>query len=160
MIDRIIAWSLGNRLLVLVLAAGLLAWGGWSASRAPVDVFPDLTAPTVTVVTEAHGMPPEDVEIQVTLPIETALNGAANVRRVRSSSGIGISVVTIEFDWGTDIYRARQVVAEKLQVARSSLPTGLAPPVLTPITSIMGEVMFIALKSDVHSEMELKTAAD
>src|SRR6056297_868226 len=160
MIDRIIAWSLGNRLLVLVLAAGLLAWGGWSASRAPVDVFPDLTAPTVTVVTEAHGMPPEDVEIQVTLPIETALNGAANVRRVRSSSGIGISVVTIEFDWGTDIYRARQVVAEKLQVARSSLPTGLAPPVLTPITSIMGEVMFIALKSGVHSEMELKTAAD
>ncbi|MEX0914614.1 MAG: efflux RND transporter permease subunit, partial [Wenzhouxiangellaceae bacterium] len=149
MIDRIIAWSLGNRLLVLVLAVGLLGWGGWSALRAPVDVFPDLTAPTVTVVVEAHGMPPEDVEIQVTLPIEAALNGAAGVRRVRSTSGVGISVVTIEFDWGTDIYRARQVVAEKLQSARASLPAELPPPKLTPITSIMGEVMFIALKSDV-----------
>jgi len=160
MIDRVISWSLGNRLLVLALAVGLLAWGGWSALRTPVDVFPDLTAPTVTVVTEAHGMPPEDVEIQVTLPIETALNGAAGVRRVRSSSGVGISVGTIEFDWGTDIYRARQVVAEKLQTARASLPAGLTPPVLTPITSIMGEVMFIALESEVHDEMELKTAAD
>ncbi|MEX2500344.1 MAG: efflux RND transporter permease subunit [Wenzhouxiangellaceae bacterium] len=160
MIDRIIAWSLGNRLLVLVLAVGLLGWGGWSALRAPVDVFPDLTAPTVTVVVEAHGMPPEDVEIQVTLPIEAALNGAAGVRRVRSTSGVGISVVTIEFDWGTDIYRARQVVAEKLQSARASLPAELPPPKLTPITSIMGEVMFIALKSDVHDQMELKTAAD
>ena len=160
MIDRIIAWSLGNRLLVLALAAGLLAWGSWSAWRTPVDVFPDLTAPTVTVVAEAHGMPPEDVEIQVTLPIETALNGASGVRRVRSSSGVGISVVTIEFDWGTDIYRARQVVAEKLQIARASLPVELPPPVLTPVTSIMGEVMFIALQSDVHDEMQLKTAAD
>jgi len=160
MIDRIIAWSLGNRLLVLVLTVGLLAWGSWSALHTPVDVFPDLTAPTVTVVAEAHGMPPEDVEVQVTLPIETALNGAAGVRRVRSTSGVGISVVTVEFEWGTDIYRARQVVAEKLQIARASLPAGLPPPALTPITSIMGEVMFIALKSEVHSEMELKTAAD
>ena len=165
MIDRVISWSLGNRLLVLVLAASLLVWGGWSALETPVDVFPDLTAPTVTVVAEAHGMPPEDVEIQVTLPIETALNGAAGVRRVRSTSGIGISVVTIEFDWGTEIYRARQVVAEKLQIARASLPAELPPPVLTPITSIMGEVMFIALKSDaaepgIEDEMALKTAAD
>ena len=165
MIDRIISGSLGNRLLVLVLAAGLLVWGGWSALQTPVDVFPDLTAPTVTVVAEAHGMPPEDVEVQVTLPIETALNGAAGVRRVRSTSGIGISVVTIEFDWGTEIYRARQVVAEKLQIARASLPAELPPPVLTPITSIMGEVMFIALKSDaaepdIEDEMALKTAAD
>ena len=165
MIDRVISWSLGNRLLVLVLAVGLLAWGGWSAMRTPVDVFPDLTAPTVTVVAEAHGMPPEDVEIQVTLPIETALNGASGVRRVRSTSGIGISVVTIEFDWGTDIYRARQVVAEKLQIARASLPAEIPPPVLTPITSIMGEVMFIALKSNatnpgIDEQMALKTAAD
>ncbi|MDT8437504.1 MAG: efflux RND transporter permease subunit [Wenzhouxiangellaceae bacterium] len=160
MIDRVVGWSLANRLLVLVAAAGLLIWGSWSALRTPVDVFPDLTAPTVTVVTEAHGMPPEDVEALVTLPIETALNGASGVRRVRSTSGIGISIVTIEFDWGTDIYRARQIVAEKLQTASSSLPADLTPPVLTPITSIMGEVMFIALESVAHNEMALKTTAD
>ncbi len=160
MIDRIINASLNNRLLVLAAAVFLLAWGTWAALRSPMDVFPDLTAPSVTVVAEAHGMPPEDVERLVTFPIETAMNGASGVRRVRSNSGIGISVVTVEFDWGTDIYRARQIVSEKLQGARSALPSDLPPPQLAPVTSIMGEVMFIALVSDQHDEMALKTAAD
>ena len=160
MIDRIIAWSLGNRLLVLALAALLLVWGGWQALQAPVDVFPDLTAPAVTIVAEAHGMPPEDQEKLVTFPIETAMNGAGGVRRVRSTTGVGISVVTVEFDWGTDIYRARQLVSERLQNARAALPPDLPPPVLAPISSIMGEILFIALVSDVHDEMTLKTVAD
>jgi len=160
MIDRVIGWSLANRLLVLVLAAGLLGWGGWSAMQTPVDVFPDLTAPSVTVVAEAHGMPPGDVEKLVTFPIETAMNGAAGVRRVRSSTSVGISVVTVEVEWGTDIYRARQIVSEKLQLARTSLPADLPPPILAPVTSIMGEVLFVALRSDSHSEIELKTTAD
>lgn len=160
MIDAVIRWSLGNRLLVLVAALLLLAWGGWTARQSPVDVFPDLTAPVVTVVAEAHGMPPEDVERLVTFPIETAMNGASGVRRVRSSTGVGISVISVEFEWGTDIYRARQIVSEKLQTTRADLPPGLPAPVLTPVTSIMGEIMFIALTSDHHDEMTLKTTAD
>lgn len=160
MIDRIIGASLNNRLLVLAAAVFLLAWGTWVSLQSPMDVFPDLTAPSVTVVAEAHGMPPEDVERLVTFPIETAMNGASGVRRVRSNSGIGISVITVEFEWGTDIYRARQIVSEKLQGARSALPADLPPPQLAPVTSIMGEVMFIALVSDQHDEMALKTAAD
>lgn len=160
MIDRIINWSLGNRLLVLAMAGFLLAWGGWTSFDSPVDVFPDLTAPSVTIVAEAHGMPPEDVEKLVTFTIETAMNGAGGVRRVRSTTGVGISVVTVEFDWGTDIYRARQLVAERLQTASGSLPPELPAPVLAPISSIMGEILFIALTSDVHDEMALKTVAD
>lgn len=160
MIERIIRWSLGNRLLVLATAGLLLGWGGWQSVKAPVDVFPDLTAPSVTIVAEAHGMPPEDVERLVTFPIETAMNGAAGVRRVRSSTGIGISVVIVEFDWGVDIYRARQVISERLQTARTTLPEDLPPPVLAPVTSIMGEIMFVALVSDSHDEMTLKTVAD
>lgn len=160
MIDRIIRWSLANRLLVLAAAGLLLVWGTWRSLEAPVDVFPDLTAPSVTIVAEAHGMPPEDVEKLVTFPIETAMNGAGSVRRVRSTTGIGISVVTVEFDWGTDIYRARQLVSERLQTARAALPADLPPPVLAPVTSIMGEILFIALVSDAHDEMTLKTVAD
>jgi CzcA family heavy metal efflux pump len=160
MLGRLIAWSLGNPLLVLAGAAALLVWGAWTASRSPVDVLPDLAAPTVTVIAEAHGMAPEDVERQITIPIEVALNGAAGVRRVRSSTGVGLTVITAEFEWGTDLYRARQVVAENLQAARAELPPGLPAPVIEPVASIMGEILFIALRSDVHDEMALKTAAD
>jgi CzcA family heavy metal efflux pump len=160
MIDRIIQWSLHNRLFVLTAAALLLVWGTYEAVKMPVDVFPDLTAPTVTVVAEAHGMAPQEVETQITFPVETALNGASGVRRVRSSTGVGIAVIWVEFEWGTDIYQARQVVSEKLQLAQSTLPPDVAPPVLAPVSSIMGEIMFIALTSDRHSPMELKTTAD
>ncbi len=160
MIDRIIQWSLANRALVLAAAALLLVWGGYAALRMPVDVFPDLTAPSVTVIAEAHGMAPQEVESLVTFPIETALNGAAGVRRIRSATGVGIAVVWVEFAWGTDIYQARQIVAEKLQLAEGSLPPDLERPVLAPVSSIMGEIMFIALTSDHHSSLEIKTTAD
>ena len=160
MISQAIRWSLRDRLFVVVGALLLLLWGGYETVRMPVDVFPDLTAPTVTVIVEAHGMAPQEVETLVTFPIETALNGASGVRRVRSSTGVGIAVLVVELDWGTDIYQARQIVAEKLQLARETLPPGLPAPALAPVTSIMGEVMFIALTSDRHSAMELKTTAD
>ncbi len=160
MIASTIHWSLKNRLFVIVGALLLLFWGGYETSRMPVDVFPDLTAPTVTVVTEAHGMAPEEVETLVTLPIESALNGASGVRRVRSNTQVGISVVYAEFEWGTDIYQARQIVAEKLQGVRSTLPPDIPPPVLAPVASVMGEIMFVALTSDRHDAMDLKTVAD
>ena len=160
MIGYIIAWSLRNKLFVVVAGVLLLAWGGWQASKTPVDVFPDLTAPSVTVVTEAHGMAPTDVETLVTFPIETAMNGAPDVRRVRSSTKIGLSVVTVEFEWGTDLYKARQVVAERLQLARASLPAGIPAPAMTPAASIMGEILFIALASDQHDGMTLKNTAE
>ncbi|MDQ3032295.1 MAG: efflux RND transporter permease subunit [Myxococcota bacterium] len=160
MIDAVIAASLRHRVHVLALAVALLAFGSWRAIHMPVDVFPDLTAPTVTVVSEAHGMAPEEVEQRVTFPIEAALNGATGVRRVRSSSGVGISVVWVEFEWGTEVFRARQIVAEKLQLVRAQLPTEIEPPVLAPISSVMGEVLFVALTSDRHSRIELRTMAD
>lgn len=160
MIGHIIAWSLRNQLVVVLAGILLLGWGGWQASRIPVDVFPDLTAPSVTVVTEAQGMAPTDVESLVTFPIETALNGAPGVRRVRSATKIGLSVVTVEFAWGTDLYLARQVVAERLQLARASLPPEVRAPAMTPATSIMGEILFIALASEQHSGLELKNTAN
>jgi len=160
MIGHIIAWSLRNKLFVVAASVLLLAWGGWEAARTPVDVFPDLTAPTVTVVTEAHGMAPTDVENLVTVPIESALNGAPGVRRVRSATKIGLSVVTVEFEWGTDLYLARQVIAERLQLARAALPADIPAPTMAPAASIMGEILFIALRSDKHTGMELKNVAE
>ena len=160
MLDRIIQWSLRNRVVTLFGAAVLLAAGAWAALTLPVDVFPDLTAPTVTVLTEAHSMAPEEVETLVTFPIETAVNGASGVRRVRSSSAQGISIVWVEFDWGTDIFRARQIVSEKLQLVGPQLPGDLDPPVLAPVTSIMGEVLLVGMTSEEQTPMEVRSAAD
>src|SRR3972149_1992074 len=158
-LDRLIRWSLDNRLFVVVAAVGLSLYGGFAATRMPVDVFPDLTAPTVTVVTEAHGLAPQEVETLVSFPIESSVNGATGVRRVRSASGIGISVVWVEFDWGTDIYVARQIVNEKLQLVASQIPPDIGPRTLAPISSIMGEILFLSLKSDRHTPLEVREAA-
>lgn len=159
MLNQLIGWSLRNRVVVLGIAAVMLVAGAITALRMPVDVFPDLTAPTVTVLTEAHGMAPEEVESLVTFLIETAVNGSTGVRRVRSSTAQGISVVWVEFDWGTDIFRARQIVAEKLQTLAAQLPPGVSPPVLAPVSSVMGEIMMIGLTGP-QPPMELRTVAD
>tara|TARA_B110000908_G_scaffold77455_1_gene93137 strand:- start:763 stop:3849 length:3087 start_codon:yes stop_codon:yes gene_type:complete len=160
MLNKIIKYSLENRLIVVIASVALLISGFYIASNMEVDVFPDLTAPTVAVLTEAHGMAPEEVEQLVTFKLETAVNGATDVRRVRSSSAAGISIVWVEFEWGTDIYKARQIVSEKIGVVSESLPIGVATPTLAPQSSIMGEVMLLSLSSDSLSEMDLRTIAD
>src|SRR5438094_4075634 len=160
MIDALIRWSLRNRTAVMALAAALLAWGGYAISTVPLDVLPDLTAPTVTILVEGRGMAPTEMEPLVTVPIESALNGAPGVRRVRSATAVGIAVIWVEFNWGEDIYRARQVVTEKLNQVGSSLPPKVSQPYLAPMSSIMGEIMFIDLDSDRHSPLELRTLAD
>lgn len=160
MIDAILRWSLTNRFFVIAGAVVLTAWGIYDSRNVPVDVFPDLTAPTVTILTEAHGLAPEEVEKLVTIPIESALNGSSGIRRVRSATSVGMALVWAEFDWGTDVLMARQVVTEKLQLVQSSLPPELPPPVLAPISSIMGEILFVGLASKTASPTELRTAAD
>jgi CzcA family heavy metal efflux pump len=160
MIDRLIRWSLSHRAIIVALAAAFLLWGGWTVSRIPLDVLPDLTAPTVTILAEAPGMDPLEIESLVTFPIESALNGAAGVRRVRSATAVGVAVVWVEFDWGQDINRARQTVTEKLTLVSGSLPPMVEPPFLAPVSSIMGEVLFVDLESDRHSPLELRTVAE
>ena len=157
---RLIQWSIDHHWLVIALSALLLGAGLWAARGMPVDVFPDLTAPTVTILAEGHGMAPEEMESLVTFPMETAINGASGVRRVRSATAVGVGVVWVEFDWGTDIYIARQLVAEKLALVSGTLPPQVERPVLAPISSIMGEILFFALSSDTVDPLTMRTVAD
>lgn len=160
MLNKIIQYSLRNRLLILIAALMLLIWGTYTATTMEVDVFPDLNAPTVVVMTEAQGMAPEEVERLVTFPVETAVNGATDVRRVRSSSTTGFSVVWVEFNWGTNIYTARQIVSEKLATLGDALPDNVGQPTLGPQSSILGEMMIIGLTADSTSLQDLRTIAD
>ena len=160
MINQLILTSLRNRLAVLLICAVLLVSGVFFTFRMPVDVFPDLTAPTVTIVVEGHGMAPQEMETLVTFPIETAVNGATDVRRVRSATAVGLAIIWVEFEWGTDIYRARQTVNERLASVAATLPDQVEPPSLAPVSSIMGETMFLSLTSDQHDPLDLRTIAE
>src|SRR6187549_1252436 len=157
---RLIQWSIDHSWTVIGLALLLLGAGGWTARQMPIDVFPDLTAPTVTILTEGHGMAPEEMESLVTFPLESAINGASGVRRVRSATAVGIAVVWVEFDWGTDIFLARQLVSEKLTLVSGALPPQVERPVLAPVSSIMGEILFFAISSDADDQLALRTVAD
>jgi CzcA family heavy metal efflux pump len=157
---RIVQWSIDHHWLVIGVSLLLFAAGVWTARQMPIDVFPDLTAPTVTILTEGHGMAPEEMESLVTFPIESAINGASGVRRVRSATAVGIAVVWVEFDWGTDIFMARQLVSEKLALVNGALPPQVERPVLAPVSSIMGEILFFAISSDTGDPMTLRTVAD
>lgn len=160
MLNKIIHYSLNNRLVILAATVLLMIWGTYTAVHTEVDVFPDLNAPTVVIMTEANGMATEEVEQLVTFPIETAVNGATNVRRVRSSSTTGFSVVWVEFDWSTDVYLARQIVSEKLTVVSETLPSNAGKPTLGPQSSILGEMLIIGLTADSTSMLDLRTIAD
>ena len=157
---RLIHWSVDHHWIVIALSVLLLAAGASTARDMPVDVFPDLTAPTVTILAEGHGMAPEEMESLVTFPIESAINGASGVRRVRSASAVGVGVIWVEFDWGTDIYIARQLVAEKLALVAGTLPPQIGRPVLAPVSSIMGEILFFALSSESVDPLAMRTVAD
>ena len=161
MLDRIIQFSLNNRLIVLAVAAIMLGVGAWQSLQLPIDVFPNLNRPRVVVMTEAPGMAPEEVEALITFPLETAFNGASGVEAVRSSSGIGLSVIYVEFACNTDIYNDRQIVNERLQLASENLPDGVKPT-LAPISSIMGQILMYGMWSegDVTEPMEVRTLAD
>jgi len=160
MLNNIIKFSLNNKYLVLLISVILVITGTRTAINMDVDVFPDLTAPTVVVMTDAHGMASEEVERLVTFPIETAVNGATGIRRVRSASSQGFSFVWAEFDWGTDIYKARQIVSEKLISISAQMPLGVGQPALAPQSSVMGEIFFIGMQADSTSMMELRTIAE
>ena len=160
MLNKIIQYSLHNRLVVMIASIALLLWGSYTAHKMEVDVFPDLNAPTVVVMTEAQGMAPEEVERMVPFPIETAVNGATDVKSVRSSSTTGFSVVWVQFDWGTNIYTARQIVSEKLSTLGDVLPSNVGQPTLGPQSSILGEMMIFGLTADSTSLQDLRTIAD
>lgn len=160
MLERLVRWSLENRVVVYAIAILLTAFGAWTASRTPVDVLPDLTAPTVTVVVDAGGYTPTEVEQRITIPLETALNGAPGLRRIRSNSATGLSVVIMEYDWSTDPEQARRITNERMQIAADELPDDIPPPHMTPASSVMGEIMFVAMRSDNASPMDLKSTAD
>src|SRR3954463_16822354 len=153
---RLIEWSIDHHWMVLAFSLLLLAGGIWTAFEMPVDVFPDLTAPTLTILTEGHGMAPDEVESLVTFPLESAINGGSGVRRVRSATAVGIAVVWVEFDWGTDIFAARQIVSEKLSLVAGALPPQIERPVLAPISSIMGEILFFAISSEQDDPLTLR----
>ena len=157
---HIIKWSIDHHWIVIGLSVLLLGAGAWTARQMPIDVFPDLTAPTVTILAEGHGMAPEEMESLVTFPLESAINGASGVRRVRSATAVGIAVVWVEFDWGTDIFMARQLVSEKLSLVSGTLPPQVERPVLAPVSSIMGEILFFAISSDTEDPLTLRTITD
>lgn len=160
MLDKITAFSLNNRLTILIGTLLLILSGSYILSRIDIDIFPELTAPTVVIMTEAPGMAPEEVERLVTFPVETSVNGSTGIRRVRSNSSMGFSIVWVEFDWGTDIYKARQTVTERLFQVKEMLPDGVNQPVIAPQSSLLGEMMIIAMVSDTVSPMDLRTLAD